>query len=61
MHGSDNKLIKLGIVCEQLHSFAISFRQDKRRGAPICGLRIRNNYARSYVFGNLIVSCFLEG
>ena len=31
MHGSNNKLIKLGIVCDQSHSFAISFRHQKTR------------------------------
>ena len=30
MHGSNNKLIKLGIVCDQTYSFAISFWHEKR-------------------------------
>ena len=60
MHGSNNKLIEFGIVCYQLHSFAIPFRHKKCGGVPICELRTRDNHARSYMFSNLTVSCFLE-
>ena len=49
MYGSNNELIKLCIVCDQTYMFTISFWHEKCRGAPICRLRARNNYARGYV------------